>query len=50
MPPQVKRNVITVDIPPDLVRFCDQRAADLCLSRSAFIRTLIIQARSQEQK
>lgn len=50
MQPPSKRNVITVDIPPDLVQYCDQRAADLCLSRSAFIRTLIIQARNQQQK
>ncbi len=45
-----KRNVITVDIPSDLVEYCDQAAQKLCLSRSAFIRTLIIQARNQEQK
>lgn len=36
------RSSITLDIPPDLITFCDERAQALCLSRSAFIRSLLI--------
>lgn len=39
------RSSITLDIPPDLITFCDERAQALCLSRSAFIRSLLIRYR-----
>jgi hypothetical protein len=45
MPSKPPRSAITLDIPPELLNFCDQRAKLLSVSRSAFIRLLIVQAR-----
>ena len=42
VPAPRNRSSITLDIPPDLITFCDERAQALCLSRSAFIRSLLI--------
>jgi len=36
------RSCITLDFPADLIAFCDEQAKQLCLSRSAFIRFLVI--------
>jgi len=38
----MRRSCVTLDLPAELIAFCDEQAKQLCLSRSAFIRFLVI--------